>query len=59
MHELGKKIINPLIFDDSAWTNEWITEIEDRFWSAVNIASGASKHLKDALFQEKLKKVVN
>ncbi|XP_074322196.1 uncharacterized protein LOC141659291 [Apium graveolens] len=44
MHELGSKF-NPLIFDDLEWTNEWIDDVEDRFWSAVDTASGASESL--------------
>ncbi|XP_074362301.1 uncharacterized protein LOC141702535 [Apium graveolens] len=39
--ELGRKFY-PLVFEDLEWANEWVG-IEDRFWEAVDIASGASK----------------
>ncbi|XP_074351686.1 uncharacterized protein LOC141690822 [Apium graveolens] len=43
--EQGKKY-DPLVLEDLEWTNEWIGDIDDRFWSAVDIASGASEALE-------------
>ena len=39
--ELGRKF-DPLVLEDLEWTNEWIGDLEERFWSAMDIASGAS-----------------
>ncbi|XP_074344613.1 uncharacterized protein LOC141683759 [Apium graveolens] len=47
--ELGKKF-DPLVLEDLEWTNEWIGDIEERFWSAVDIASGASEALEGCNF---------
>ncbi|XP_063937668.1 uncharacterized protein LOC108193722 isoform X2 [Daucus carota subsp. sativus] len=54
MRELGEKY-NPLIFEDLEWTNDWMNDIEDRFWSAVDIASGASQGLEGRTLPRKAK----
>ncbi|XP_074360538.1 uncharacterized protein LOC141700740 [Apium graveolens] len=46
--ELGRKF-DPLVFEDLEWANEWVG-IEDRFWEAVDIASGASESLEGRNF---------
>ncbi|KAL8156447.1 hypothetical protein AgCh_001514 [Apium graveolens] len=46
--ELGRKF-DPLVFEDLEWANEWVG-IEDRFWEAVDIASGASESLEGCNF---------
>nr|XP_017254340.1 PREDICTED: uncharacterized protein LOC108224302 isoform X1 [Daucus carota subsp. sativus] len=54
MRELGEKY-NPLIFEDLEWTNDWMNDIDDRFWSAVDIASGASQGLEGRTLPRKAK----
>ncbi|XP_074356348.1 uncharacterized protein LOC141696056 [Apium graveolens] len=46
--ELGRKF-DSLVFEDLEWANEWVG-IEDRFWEAVDIASGASESLEGRNF---------
>lgn len=43
--ELGRNF-DPLVLDDFEWNNEWISNEEDTFWSAVDEAQGASHALE-------------
>lgn len=47
--ELGRNF-DPLVLDDFEWNNEWISNEEDTFWSAVDEAQGASHALEGRNF---------
>ena len=47
--ELGRKF-DPLALEDLEWTNEWIGDLEERFWSVVDIALAASEALEGRNF---------
>ncbi|KAL6534829.1 hypothetical protein OROGR_013504 [Orobanche gracilis] len=51
--ELGRNF-DPLVLDDFEWNNEWISAEEDTFWSAVDVAQGASHALEGRNFPRRI-----
>lgn len=54
--DLGKKF-DPLVLEDLEWNNEWIVDIENRFWVWWIWLRVHRMHLRDTVFQRELEVV--